>query len=723
MRTLSADLTAAQKASVLNPKYKVVFSGPASGTYEQDLILLIDHFEEWWSQRATIVLDNRDGSITTDFHGAKVVITYGLEPPYSSNTSDAAPLWVEDQTYNMVAKTVTITAKGLPDLLAEDRASAAHVQETADLKTIKDLITEVVKGTLDTRLNSAAYSVGDIVIPITPNGFVFRVTAVAGDATTGSSPPTWDLDIGDTTTDNNVTWKNIGKELTVFSHTKKYTVDFDSEDDLLDSFNPADLFTLGLNDTKLYALEQLLQYTKCVARFEQDGDVHILVPTVDGPKWAASTAYTVNDYVTPTTGVDTRFALKCTTAGTSHTSEPDWANDLTNAGDTVKDPSPGGPLTWTAVAHDATYEWNAPGEHKVFENAHRKRLIQPNYVVVKSPEGSDDSYSGSAEETDSSDKTDMEKRVFFDMRVGSNAEATSIATAFLQELQLRAQVGTFSAPMNVGQEVYDYVRVTDGRLSPGGTDDVRVGSVGGIQRMAGQGQFFMRVALGDHGEGGFIGLDIPVEEAPPPPPLHLHSAASDGEDGDESKAMEAVGFLAERVAAVESKASRHGTKIAQNNRAVSRNFRDVNVLKLRVLDFKVDTRELNHVTVSANYTIKDEDEIIGVDTDVAAVTLTLPSAAAAAEGRPYSIQDEGNNADVNNITIVTEGSELINEQNSYVVNSRNGGVGLYSDKTDWWARSGSGHFLAYKPTVEVDPAKVPVTTATESNPTVGTAVA
>jgi hypothetical protein len=687
MRSLSAALEAAQKTDLLEPTYKVVFSGAASGTFEQDRILLISpHIEKVWDQQATIVLDNSDDSITTDFKAAKMVITYGLQPPWSSNTSSTAPLWVVEQYSHKESKTVIIRGTGLPNQMDEDHASENHVQDTEDLKTIKDLITEVVKGVIDTRLNDAAYSLDDLVIPITPNGFIFKCTTAG---TAGASPPTWDLDIGDTTTDNGVTWTNVGKTIAVFSHTRKWVVDFDSEDDLLDSFNLADAFYINGGDTRTAVLQRLLAFTKCAMRFEADGDAHVFVPTVDGPTWAATTAYTLNDYVRPTVA-NTDFAFKCTRAGTSGGSQPTWP---TSDAGTVDDPDGDG-VEWTAVAHHYAYKWGTVGEHDVWDNATRKGLLQPNYMVAKSPDGADEDYEGFAKDPDA-DLTDAERRDYRFMRLASNAEATSIATALLQDLQLGNQAGSFSAPNNIGQEVYDYVRVTDARESPQfgpespGTTrrrvaDVRVWNVGGIERTVGQGRWEIRIALGDL-EQGFIGLDPPIEEEPeegppedPDEPTELEAALA--------KMNKATATLRDRVIGLSGIVARHGTSINNNalvQRSATANTRTrLGRVEARIAGFETETLELHHVTVSAAYTAKDEDQIIGVDTDVGAVTITLKDAAAVA-GRTVVIHDEGKNAATNNITITT--TDNIEESSSDLVLNSNGvTASLYSDGTDWW---------------------------------------
>jgi len=62
-------------------------------------------------------------------------------------------------------------------------------------------------GTPDSWAASTSYSVGDIVIPTTANGFYYECT-VAG--TSGSSEPTWPTSVGGTVTDGDVTWECKG---------------------------------------------------------------------------------------------------------------------------------------------------------------------------------------------------------------------------------------------------------------------------------------------------------------------------------------------------------------------------------------------------------------------------------------------------------------------------------------------------------------------------------
>lgn len=57
---------------------------------------------------------------------------------------------------------------------------------------------------------STAYSVGDVRIPTTENGFRYRVKSIGGGGTSGASEPTWpESGIGSTVVDNEVTWELV----------------------------------------------------------------------------------------------------------------------------------------------------------------------------------------------------------------------------------------------------------------------------------------------------------------------------------------------------------------------------------------------------------------------------------------------------------------------------------------------------------------------------------
>jgi len=93
---------------------------------------------------------------------------------------------------------------------------------------------------------------------------------------------------------------------------------------------------------------------------------------------------------------------------------------------------------------------------------------------------------------------------------------------------------------------------------------------------------------------------------------------------------------------------------------------------------------VKHVAVSSNYTVKDEDFLIGVDTSSSAVTVTIPTALLE-KGRLVIINDEGGNAATNNITIATGGSETIDGSATATISTNNATLALYSDGSNWYS--------------------------------------
>jgi hypothetical protein len=74
------------------------------------------------------------------------------------------------------------------------------------------------------------------------------------------------------------------------------------------------------------------------------------------PAWAASTAYTVGQFIKPLTApaIDRRYVYRCTTAGTTAGSEPSWTGSTGN-NQTVTS----GGATFTNVSGQSAYGWSA----------------------------------------------------------------------------------------------------------------------------------------------------------------------------------------------------------------------------------------------------------------------------------------------------------------------------------------------------------------------------
>lgn len=533
MRTLDSDLTTAQRAASITALTKMRLAGtpvggsPFDQTYDQDRTRTIRHTESPYSQQAEIVLNNSDKVFgTADYKGFRVILSYGM------NTGSVLTI-IGYETNSGGSKT--------------------QVNSNSHGKSNGDLI--FIAGT-------TSYNGPWVIEQVAANSFVIATTFVADDgASTGverqysSAAPMWitepgmlyesspgilnlrvncvgipdlmskdrpsvayEQDSTDTNTVKDLLTAIVGATLAPYTHCREYTVSFDSEDDLLDTFIPgADFFIAGpgdvLKDTRLSNIQDLLSFTKVVMRVENEdqqadgtsdanGVVHFFVPKVDGLVWEAATAYTVNDYVRPTAGPTGNDLFKCTTAGTSGGSEPTWP---TGEGNTVNDNT----VVWTAVAHDYTYDFNEAGEHDIYAKAIQKRLLIPNFVTVSSLPDSGDGFTGSAEDTEHSDLAGMEFREFFFWDgVTSNAECVSIAEAKLQNSKLRNQEGSSAVPLNVGSQVHDFVKLVDDRQS-----ENSLGNIWNQEFLVSEGIWLLSFAFGDALQGGFVGIgDIaPIE--------------------------------------------------------------------------------------------------------------------------------------------------------------------------------------------------------------------
>ena len=200
------------------------------------------------------------------------------------------------------------------------------------------------------------------------------------------------------------------KTLPPFDHCKVYTITFDSEDSLIDTYTPADYFYVSFGEDRLSAFRKLLKTTKCKARIEDDGEIHIFNPTISGTTYN----YEYNDAVT---------------------------------------------------------------NHNFFQKGVRERLVIPNKVIVSSAESHTTQYTGNAVDTPS--YTALGRYITDEkhIRASSNAQCTAIATAMMQHLQVDAERGHGFAPMNCGQEVMDYIKMTDSVAG-----DNRTGNIGYLQR-------------------------------------------------------------------------------------------------------------------------------------------------------------------------------------------------------------------------------------------------
>lgn len=232
MRTLSATLEAIQKLGRYKPLFRVVLTYTGETSYEYtnksaNPVKIIDQPESPDSQTAEIIIDNSDKTLTDiDLEGYKAVVSWGATTSEGDEYSSCAPLWVIAKTcYSAQGRLVCrLSLAGKPNVLHEEKAIDPYTPATDDTKTLKTLIREI-----------------------------------AADAGASFHPS--------------------------YQFYPKHNVTFDSEDSLIDTYIPKESFRIRLNDRRWEKISELLFFTGCVMRVEDDEDIHIFEPTISGASY------------------------------------------------------------------------------------------------------------------------------------------------------------------------------------------------------------------------------------------------------------------------------------------------------------------------------------------------------------------------------------------------------------------------------------------------------
>ena len=82
--------------------------------------------------------------------------------------------------------------------------------------------------------------------------------------------------------------------------------------------------------------------------------------------------------------------------------------------------------------------------------------------------------------------------------------------------------------------------------------------------------------------------------------------------------------------------------------------------------------------ITSSYTIQVSDYYVGCE-HAAAITIVLPYASQLSSGQTFTIKDESGQANLYNITVVRQGSDTIDGETNFVIESPYGAVNLYSN--------------------------------------------
>lgn len=114
----------------------------------------------------------------------------------------------------------------------------------------------------------------------------------------------------------------------------------------------------------------------------------------------------------------------------------------------------------TGETYNYEYALNA---HVFYAKTKSNTITIPNHIVVRTPVDASTPYSGEA--TDDESIAAYKTIKYYEIVAGliSNDQAQSIAEAILSKFQMHDKMAGATVPINVGAEIYDYVKITDVR--------------------------------------------------------------------------------------------------------------------------------------------------------------------------------------------------------------------------------------------------------------------
>jgi len=422
MRTLTSGLTAAQQAQSGHTPAVAVDVG---GTDYSSRILSIDHIERPYGGTATVVLDNHDKGITADHRGDEVTISYGYD---NETKSDAPPLWVYTQRTISYEGRLSVALECI-DLWVKLSLHKIFTGGGVELSgTLSGNFTAgmVVEG-------QTSGTKGKVAYVDNANSYIL-VTATSGDFTAGETVE-YVNDSAVKITSITATEVGGGPSAGWYGGSTIYeilqsitsglaTLEKDSSDGIIDAsaYNPT--YEVNMGQRIIDVFQSMMLRTKCAARAENDGKIHI---------FDVSSAPSPEDYSYSLSGHVFKIALQ------------DVSEVLPN----------------TVYVY-----WAEPGATSMA------------------------SYSGSATDSASVSRfgtvADIQSA-----QCSSDVQADKIAETLLARHQKEALQGTVEVPMNCGQQLWDYVKITDSR-----SGETWYGWVGGIRRQYDRGVYKMTLTLG-----------------------------------------------------------------------------------------------------------------------------------------------------------------------------------------------------------------------------------
>ncbi len=549
MRILNGVHTTGQKATSLNNLVKIIFSktGESTVTYYNkgnadptlNRILEIDHTEEPFNQKATIVMDNSDKSLLADFQDYTAVIYYGLRVSGVDYYSSCAPLKIKDTYFTSVVGRLMWNGYGLgiPNLLAQDVTSRKY---PGDLEVLPPAFTnqwiigqilgchddsaglrfltgpgsvfkhcDNIDYNLAGKVKTAATSGGTLALKSLkmasiPSGSTFTImdkviNSLGNEWIYPATATPYTLTVPATVTNGEAT-VSFTPDLTVYAGAQVDAIVNiilnPALDSLISTLTPKDSFYILPGETRLAVLKRLLFPTTVKAKFHAyigTYNMSLAVPTSSGVVYDYS--YTLTD--TPPIHTFFQKYRKNKSVVPNHIDvqsrddDDDWAVDgtvktLTAIGSTllpIENISEAGTIKKDRMMFvhrgAAVYSYKIT-EHSIISGSEATIIINPGLIVAAQVGDSVEFWVGQygyAEITPAPETADL-KTAFYRMPLASNAQANAVADAMLAYYQMFNPKGSIVAPQNAAQEVYDYITIDDNRENSSNT----YGNVGRIRR-------------------------------------------------------------------------------------------------------------------------------------------------------------------------------------------------------------------------------------------------
>jgi len=445
VRTLSATLEAEQQAASKIPYLNIVVGAYTFGT---DRVISFTHTEEPFQERLSIILDNSDDYLTDkNLRGAKVVEGLGFVTSSGNEYSDKSPLHVIVQSFSSSEGRLTceLQCAGVMSELAQDRARKAYKSGVdwesptgnegtdwtgPDLAWDDNVGSCALSGDAESELilTQSASDCRKIRFMKDNVAKVIQVWVFKNDA--------WFIVFEGARLDE---WQEI--EFDEGSVTKAKILFPDDATQKLYEFDFGNKSSLTLKDLLTGVLDGTFEsYDDCTGyTLSYDSEDDIIDDITPG-----------RDFRIPVNGSRVESAKRLL----------DYTYCVMRAEDDEKI------HIFQPTISGAVYDYEyALDSHVFLAKRQSNTIVIPNYIIVRSPEDADedDTYSGYAVDQPSIDAY-KEVRYYYVMHgLESDEIAEDIAGAILSKFQMHSAEAGAVVPVNVGAEIYDYVKITDAR--------------------------------------------------------------------------------------------------------------------------------------------------------------------------------------------------------------------------------------------------------------------